>query len=471
MKGKILNYEPHFRFKDYNFLTHCLPKDKAVAVLRDGEIKSFVQAMADGYAGDPNTHFRAWQSYTISFGINWGHAYDWMGGGGAGFIFHLRDVLTNDTCLTVSGIAGQDEGELRIAPLRYTEESQKLMNAIATIREAMRLYEVVETLFRHKVEKYQLSIPQLLEFSEELKTANDLEEMRTLFRKYSSLSSKIAEIYSRIEQEVIGSFRDIERIYEETKKYFFPEIDKIAIEKRYFKAIQNRKEHAQEAEMYYLQREGRHIDCSGFLAYIPKIENLRGINYNAPKFIEDACPFNFTADWNYTDKTEEIDKQIQAFPSYVTFKMGRGNQDLPQLYAECRDLCTIYVDNLVKKFVHMHGEVSIDITNAIFVANESDMEEWEHILKEIGRPIIRYYGSHSNFTNNVLEWQKKFGRHMSFEKGRRLFDYLFRNNLAMKLKTGLLGKRIQFFKWNNYTQLKPVSDKEGKIENWTRMNI
>lgn len=213
MAGLIINDTPGYRFKDYNFLTHTIPGENAVKVLQGGKIKSFVQGMMDGNATEPNTAFRAWTSFTISFGLNYGSFYGRQDA--VGFILPLRAALGENTCLTVSGFEG-DPGEVRVAPLRYAEESQQLMDFIAVLRPAIENYELVSGRVKNFLEKYELPFHSIVEFCNEARKAfisKDLEAMRAIYRTYAPLCREINFILSSAESYVKREFSRIELNY------------------------------------------------------------------------------------------------------------------------------------------------------------------------------------------------------------------------------------------------------------------
>lgn len=204
--------------------------------------------------------------------------------------------------------------------------------------------------------------------------------------------------------------------------------------------------------------------------YLPNRKLLGSIDYSLPSVLNDVCPYNFVGkEVPRVFLGEEAEKRIYAFPTYAFFVLGLNGDNLPELYLQCAELCASYLNAALRKFLRMHGEIIVKIDDAIFVAREKDRDRWERILKEIGRPIARYYGPHFGFYDNVAEFRKHYGRHI--ENYERLWWYMRHNNLAMRFKPGFLGKKIEFFRWNNYTRLLPVKDKTGKIVRWSPPSV
>src|SRR3989338_3578172 len=139
MPGLILNDHPEYSFPDRNFLVHELQREAAIKVITSGKLKSMVHILLDADADFFKEGWQNWDIYTISFSLNINLVH-YTDQHECGFIMPLNKILSKNTCITASGFFPDSANELRLAPLKFVEESQQIIYTIATLRNLFSLY-------------------------------------------------------------------------------------------------------------------------------------------------------------------------------------------------------------------------------------------------------------------------------------------------------------------------------------------
>src|SRR3989338_3475694 len=140
MPGLILNDHPEYKFRDHNFLVHELHGEAAIKAITSCKLKSMVHILLDSDADFfKEGEWQNWDIYTISFSLNV-NISKYTDQHQCGFIMPLNKILSKNTCITASGFFPDSANELRLAPLKFVEESQQIIYAIATLRNLFSLY-------------------------------------------------------------------------------------------------------------------------------------------------------------------------------------------------------------------------------------------------------------------------------------------------------------------------------------------